>query len=436
MSEPPSLALTTVDARAELAIAGQVANAYASQSVFSDYLARKSANTRRRQRADLARFADYLAEVGITTGDLAADPGAWSGVTWGLVEGFRRWMVGQGDAIGSINVRLSTVRTYARMAGKAGAIGADERALIGDVGGYSLSDGRHIDDARTVTRRGRKKAEPVRIDPLPIRRNGKGCWGDSELVKGLKRNQPDTPQGRRDALLMCLLLDHGLRCGEVAGLQVTALDLVGGTFSFFRPKVHRRQTHRMTTDTLRAARAYLRADAPAMGPLLRGRVKGGALGRPGMSVQNITARVRTLGARAGISGLSAHDCRHYWATLAARNGTPMDRLMDAGGWASPAMPMRYIDAAAIANDGVLLDPGPGDDAEIAGGIITRTYQLPTAEGARRWVRRLRDRGFTARQDGRRVVVEITDDASYPAARRLADLVELAQRAAAILVREG
>ena len=56
----------------------------------------------------------------------------------------------------------------------------------------------------------------------------------------------------------------------------------------------------------------------------------------------------------GIEGLSAHDCRHYWATQAARNGTPIDRLQDAGGWSSVAMPMRYIEKAKIANDGVKL----------------------------------------------------------------------------------
>ncbi|MBC8492724.1 MAG: site-specific integrase, partial [Chloroflexi bacterium] len=51
---------------------------------------------------------------------------------------------------------------------------------------------------------------------------------------------------------------------------------------------------------------------------------------------------------------SAHDCRHYWATQAARSGTPIDRLQDAGGWSSPAMPLRYVEAAKIANEGVRL----------------------------------------------------------------------------------
>jgi len=38
----------------------------------------------------------------------------------------------------------------------------------------------------------------------------------------------------------------------------------------------------------------------------------------------ITKRVATLGRAFGVARLSAHDCRHYWATDAARNGTPID----------------------------------------------------------------------------------------------------------------
>jgi len=74
-----------------------------------------------------------------------------------------------------------------------------------------------------------------------------------------------------------------------------------------------------------------------------------------MSERAITDRVRELGERIGVMGLSAHDLRHAWATRAARNGTPIDRLQDAGGWSSPAMPLRYVESAKIANEGVLSD---------------------------------------------------------------------------------
>jgi integrase len=92
-----------------------------------------------------------------------------------------------------------------------------------------------------------------------------------------------------------------------------------------------------------------------VGPLLRGSRKGGSLADVGMSEQAITARVKSLGERLGLDHLSAHDLRHYWATAAARSGTPVDRLQQAGGWTSPAMALRYVEAAEIANRGVKLE---------------------------------------------------------------------------------
>jgi integrase len=80
---------------------------------------------------------------------------------------------------------------------------------------------------------------------------------------------------------MCILLDHGLRCGEVAALQVSSIDLLAGTLTFYREKVHKTQTHR-------------------------------------------------------------------------RGKTDIKSLQDAGGWTSPAMPLRYVESAAIADEGVTL----------------------------------------------------------------------------------
>lgn len=154
---------------------------------------------------------------------------------------------------------------------------------------------------------------------------------------------------------MCLLLDHGLRCGEVALLKVEDFDLEGGEFRFYRPKVDKAQTHRMTPDTLKVAKSYLRQLDSQAGPLLQASRKGGHMTHSGMSERAVTKRVKALGEAVGLERLSAHDCRHYWATQAARNGTPIDRLQDAGGWNSPAMPLRYVEAAKVANQGVVLN---------------------------------------------------------------------------------
>ncbi len=323
-----------------LARAGAIANAAASQGVFADYIARRSEETLRRQSADLRLFTNYLNEVGLSVnGDVfqfSAEP--WRGMTWGIVEGFKRWMLDRGYAIGSVNVRLSTIKTYVKLAFKAGAIDASEHAMIRQVVGFSRRESKRVDQKRPTTRLGIKKADPIRLT--------------GEQAAELK-SQPGTPQGRRDTLLMCLLLDHGLRCGEVAILKVENVDLQAGQLRFYRPKVDKEQIHRLTADTLQAAESWFASgDAPASGPLLRASRKGGELAEAGMTVRAITKRVRELGERIGIQNLSAHDCRHYWATHAARSGTDPFSLQEAGGWSSLAMPRRYVEDAKISNQGV------------------------------------------------------------------------------------
>ncbi len=124
-------------------------------------------------------------------------------------------------------------------------------------------------------------------------------------------------------------------------------------FTFYRAKVNKVQTHRLSKDALRAVRAWFaNGDAPLVGKLLRASVKGGKLGAAGMSVRAITKRVEYLGRKVGVEGLSAHDGRHSWATRAAREKTDAFALQEAGGWNSLAMPRRYVEAARIANEGV------------------------------------------------------------------------------------
>ena len=179
---------------------------------------------------------------------------------------------------------------------------------------------------------------------------------DSQQVRALK-TQPATPQGRRDALLMAILLDLGLRVGELALLNVTDINLADDTLTFYRPKVGKVQTLSLaiTSDLRRAFHAWFESgDAPAAGRLLRASTKGGKLGAPGMSERAITKRVNVLAAQIGVVGLSAHDGRHSWATRAARSKTDAFDLQEGGGWNSLAMPRRYVEAAKIANEGVNL----------------------------------------------------------------------------------
>ena len=315
---------------------GQLANTYAASNVFQEYQEKMAANTLKRHNDDLALFSQFLTHVGMTKENLLEDCAEWQGITFGLVEAFKRWQLDQGYAIASINAHLSTVKVYAKLATKAGILSSEAYAMIKMVSGYRHKEGRNVDAKREVTRVGDKKAEAVSISP--------------QQARALKQ-QSNTPQGRRDALLMCLLLDHGLRCGEVAALTVESLHVSTGLLTFYRQKVDKVQTHRLTRDTLLAAMSYFEVAKPKE-KLLMGSRKGGKL-EGSMSERAITDRVRELGERIGVKGLSAHDCRHDWARSAVK-ASDIKALQQAGGWSSPAMPLRYADDATIANEGVKL----------------------------------------------------------------------------------
>lgn len=329
-----------------LASAAAAADRAAAEGVFARYRDDLAAETRRAQDADLARWGRYLTAVGVIRDDTrwADDPQCWSGVSWGLTEGFLRWQEQEGYSLASIARSLSTIRAYCSHAARAGALTAEALALIQTVRAPAPRSkaGRNRDAGRAKTRRGAKKAAPTRLTPAQARI--------------LKREHDDTPQGRRDALLMCLLLDHGLRVSELVDLQVENLDLDQGLLRFYRRKVAMTQTHRLTRDSLRATRCYVESgDAPTSGQLLRStrRARSTELDGP-ISGQGLRDRVRLLGGHIGVSALSPHDCRHFWATRAAAAGTDPLALQEAGGWNSLSMPRRYVEAAAIANERVNL----------------------------------------------------------------------------------
>ena len=350
---------------------GQAADAAATATVFARYNRIKADNTKAAKAADLRLFVEYLRhpddphavanlpdpkpeyeQIAAAAERKQNDAGAWSGVTWGIVEGFVEWLLRRGMAQSSIGRALSTVKVYARLAHKAGAFDSDNALRIRAVVAYAGKEGRRVDDERAAagmpTRKGNKKVEAVAIT-------------DAQ-AKALKKH-PDTAQGRRDALLMALLLDHGLRESELEHVKLAGFDLAAGTFTFWRPKVNLDQTHKMTPATARAMRAWIDAgECPAMGPILRSSRKGGELLDQAMSLSAIRARVRSLGSAVGVDNLSPHDCRHYWATKwgrkADRGEISLFRLQEAGGWASLAMPRKYVALAAIANEGMHED---GDD---------------------------------------------------------------------------
>lgn len=345
---------------------GELANRYAASTAFQTYRQKRSTNTLRRQSADMALFCSFLNEIhyrdtpgaylrpvsgqvlslACTLFVLQVEAylntlDAWEDITHGLVKAFVQWQLQRGYAIGSVNVRTSTIRRYAKLAGS--ALPAGELALLSTVETISYKEGRHIDEKRTVSRVGSKKASPVCLS--------------SDQVDRLKQGQPDTKQGARDTLLICLGFDHALRVGEIENLTLDCLNLDTGTLTFYREKVGITQTHQLTADTYKAAYRYMKWCKPddlALNPtrklIMGGNNKGEIFGS--MTARNMSERIRVLCKRQlGVEQVSMHDGRHYCATVLAAGGTDTKSLQDIGGWSTPVMAIKYINAGAIANQG-------------------------------------------------------------------------------------
>jgi hypothetical protein len=78
----PEVFANLVQGAAEEGRIGELANASARQDVFADYHQQCSPNTRRRHRAELALFAQYLQAVGLSRlpEGLYHEADAWRGI--------------------------------------------------------------------------------------------------------------------------------------------------------------------------------------------------------------------------------------------------------------------------------------------------------------------------------------------------------------------
>ena len=358
------LTSTELQAAEAMQIGGAVADEFTRDSLFTDYTDRKSINTVKSQQDDLKYFALYLIDAGVPNPqDTAADwaecmqemPQCWVGVTFGWVSGFIKWQLNAGYAIGTINRRLSTVKTYAKLASQAGAIDDAQARLISAVTGYGHKEGKNQDQKRTQSRRTvSKKADAILLT-------------DRQATQ--LKSQPATSQGLRDAALMALLLDHGLRISEVVLLTFGNIDAEFDTMTFTRPKVEGSDAeigkHKLTPATRRALvawKSYLGSRATADAPILWSTNRGGNLTKAGMTTIAASDRVRSLGValdlyreeehttKGGkqkvkqVGTLSAHDCRHYAATHMAGWGYSVRELMDWFGWSSASTAMRYVES--------------------------------------------------------------------------------------------
>lgn len=340
-----------------LEVIGAIANQIAREGVLESYQKKHAAETTRRQKRDIALFEAYIKAAGVFIENMHEDLEQWHGITYGLVEGFQRWLHEQGYAIGSVNARISTIKTYCQLAAKAGILDdpRELNAIQGIKGHSQLKEAQNVDASR--------KAKGI-ATRHPNAKKAQSTIITVEQSTRMKQ-QPETDLGKRDSLLVCLLLDLALRCSEVSGLTIGNLDMPNKKLRVYRPKIGDWKTYELGNDVSIAARRYLET-LPAeqknnpTAPLFAG-VKPDNPNETDITrhlqTRAINKRIGHLGKVIGISNLSPHDLRHYVVDLAIKSKKDLKKVQSLGGWSSPAMALKYAHAAAIANEGITDLPG-------------------------------------------------------------------------------
>jgi site-specific recombinase XerD len=326
---------------------GLMADEVVRANTFKTYQEGIAENTKTRHKYDLIVFNKFLAEVANYQCDielLMTDISSWAFITYGMIELFKQWQLQQGYAIGTVNVRIGTIRKYATLAHDAGVISSDRYDKIQTrAKPVSPKQAVRIDEKRPIIRKGYKKATAVPFT--------------SEQVDRLIFEHPNTPIGARDAFLMVLLYRMILRCGEVARLTLDSYNQQTGELKFYRPKVHEWTNLKLPPNLKIVADRYFevcKPDDPVRNPtrclVMGSNNKGQVLYT--MQERSITRRVEVLCERIlGIKGASAHDGRHSGTTELVKGKTDIKTVMEIGGWKTPAMPLKYVNAQKIANEG-------------------------------------------------------------------------------------
>ena len=147
---------------------------------------------------------------------------------------------------------------------------------------------------------------------------------------------------RRDNSILRLLLDAGLRRGELAGLKMEDIDfdmnvaLVVGKGGRLRACPFGRKTAQALDKYIRVRRQHREASRPGLW-----------LGHAGpMTDDGIAQMVRRRGEEAGLKGIHTHVFRHTFAHRWLADGGNEGDLMRLAGWKSRQMLSRYGASAA------------------------------------------------------------------------------------------
>ncbi|GCE18571.1 tyrosine-type recombinase/integrase [Dictyobacter kobayashii] len=268
----------------------------AEDSILEKYQKERTKETLRRQQHDISLFQNFLHEKGIEAKNMASSLNPWKNISSKILQEYIQWQLEKGYALQSITIHLATVKVYCRLACKAEILDLETLKQIEKIKGFQKGSSNFVGH-RKITRIGLKKETAANLTDKDVDR---------------LKNQPDTVQGHRDSLIICLLLDQGLKRTELANLRREDVDLANGKITTYKSRKKEANIIDLSKDTLNALEKYLEY-SPSSELLLHSIHKSGKM-REGMSGRSINERVGDLGKKIGLPSLSLEDCHHYWTT--------------------------------------------------------------------------------------------------------------------------
>jgi integrase len=215
----------------------------------------------------------------------------------------------------TINVRLSAVRKMVGEARRAGMIGLEEAASLTDI--------------PNISQKGTRL----------------GNWLSREQAKELLA-VPDrsTLKGKRDYVILALLVGCALRRNELAGLDVETIQQREGRWVLadLEGKERRVRTVAIPIWVKQGINAWMTAAGIEDGRLLRSVSKGGKVNRETLSDWAVWSVVEQSSKQIGIEHFGAHDLRRTCAKLCRKNGGDLEQIKFLLGHSSIQTTERYL----------------------------------------------------------------------------------------------
>ena len=305
----------------------------------------KSDSTITRHLHELVTFGNFIADSKGEPVRTMQQPEHWKGITAEDIESYKAYLTYvKGYRTTTISQAVYIIKSYSRLAYDAGAISIDELTRIEHIKGINGAEAVHIDEHREKT-----------ADRTRHNIGGNVTALTKKQVNKLKFAHPETLQGKRDSLLFCILLDHGLRISDAISLTMDCIDMEQHMIHVTTKKTGVSLNLRMTEDVYSAFCEYFTMFTPATGTasIWTGVNKHGtAQGTWGK--HSAQMEITKVAGAMGIENLSAHDMRHCWTDRAIEGGSDLISVQQAGGWKSIQMVSRYATKKAVSNSGVKL----------------------------------------------------------------------------------